>query len=746
MKVIKSVAYARAITDTNGTLRFQQLGDHLHGVSQRAGAFAQALGCADLGSLAGLWHDLGKYAADFQRYLLDANGVEVDQEDAGISDSGKVDHSGAGAAHALTALGVLGEPIAHIIAAHHAGLYDQAALQERLLRIGEKGRLDAALRGRPSAEILRAPTPALPQIPGLKEGEPLAYATWLRMLFSCLVDADVLDSEAFSTPANARQRGAYPTLAALKPRFDAHMAGFKIETPVHQLRAEILADCRQRAAGAPGLYTLTVPTGGGKTLSSMAFALEHALRHGFKRVIYVIPYTSIIEQTADVFRGIFGDAVVEHHSNFERDQETQRARLATENWDAPIIVTTNVQFFESLFAARTSRCRKLHNLLGAVVILDEAQMLPPPFLQPVVDILRLLGRHYPCSIVLCTATQPALTERRSFGEHFRGLPTPTELISDPQDLYRRLKRVEVELPGDFSTPTDWPAMAQRIAAHDCVLVIVNSRADAQDLHALLPAGSLHLSGRMCGAHRSDVIQQIRARLQQKREGVDHDPLRVVSTSLIEAGVDVDFPVVYRAMAGLDSIAQAAGRCNREGRLRDLGRVIVFVPSKPAPPGLQRMGAAAARSVLGSRSATDPLQPTLFTRYFRALYSQCALDRHDIVALLKPRELQLSTAAERFRLIEDDQQAILVPYRSSPDDTRYSEARALLTSLPAKGPALRKLQRFTVTVSLRDFQRLQHGSEVRELFPGVWEIVSPAQYDPVSGLMLKGPDAGALLMV
>lgn len=740
------MAYARAITDASGTLRLQALEDHLQGVSDRAQRFAGAFGAADWGALAGRWHDLGKYAADFQRYLLEANGVEVDQEDAGISDSGKVDHSGAGAAHALATLGLPGEPIAHVIAAHHAGLYDKAELDERLNRIRAKGRLDAALRGRPPAEILQSPMPAMPQIPGFKEREPLAYATWLRFLFSSLVDADVLDSEAFSTPATARQRGAFPTLAELKPRFDAHMAGFRSETPVQQLRAQILTDCRQRAAGAPGLYTLTVPTGGGKTLSSMAFALEHALRHGFQRVIYVIPYTSIIEQTADVFRGIFGDAVIEHHSNFERDHETQRARLATENWDAPIIVTTNVQFFESLFAARTSRCRKLHNLLGSVVILDEAQMLPPPFLQPVVDILRLLGRHYPCSIVLCTATQPALTERRSFGEHFRGLPASTELASDPRDLYQRLKRVEVELPTDFSTVTDWPVLARQIEAHDCVLVIVNSRADAQTLHALLPSGSLHLSGRMCGAHRSDLIQRIRARLQQKREGTDSEPLRVVSTSLIEAGVDVDFPVVYRAMAGLDSIAQAAGRCNREGLLPNAGRVIVFIPPKAAPPGLQRMGAHSCRSVLASHTG-DPLQPALFTRYFQSLYGKSNLDEHEIVKLLKnPRDLQLREAAERFRLIDDDQQPILVPYQSDPEDTRYADARQLLMALPAKGPALRKLQRFTVTVSRRDFQQLQRSSEVREPFPGVWEIVSPAQYDPVSGLLLKGPDAGALLMV
>lgn len=741
------MVYARAIKDAQGALRFQALEDHLQGVASRARGFAAAFGCEAWGELAGRWHDLGKYAADFQRYLLEANGVEVDHEDAGIGDSGRVDHSAAGALHALCQLGPIGALIAHPIAAHHAGLYDASELEARLQRARTAGRLEAAKLGTPPPHVLDSATPERPEVPG-RENEPLAFATWLRLLFSCLVDADVLDSEAFGDPAASRLRSAYPTLAELKPRFDAHMAQFAANSPVKQLRAQILADCRERAACAPGLFSLTVPTGGGKTLSSMAFALEHAQRHGFKRVIYVIPYTSIIEQTADVFRGIFGEAVVEHHSNFEvqneGSRETQRSRLATENWDAPIIVTTNVQFFESLFAARTSRCRKLHNILDSVVILDEAQMLPPPFLLPITQVLRLLSQHYRTSIVLCTATQPALSERRSFGQHFRGLPEPTELVADREALYRQLKRVQVELPEDLSAGTDWPELAQRVSAHDCVLMIVNSRADAQALHALLPTGSLHLSGRMCGAHRSAVIQQIRQRLQARREGRDTAPLRVVSTSLIEAGVDVDFPVVYRALAGLDSIAQAAGRCNREGLLTELGRVIVFVPIKPAPPGLQRMGAQACIGVL-KQAEGDPLQPALFTRYFQSLYSDCELDQHDIVGLLKAQNLQLRTAAERFKLIDDGQQAILVPYQSGADDGRYATARAALMAQQGQGSALRRLQRFTVNVNPRDFERLQHSHEVHELFPGVWELVSPTQYDAVLGLLLDGPDAGALLM-
>lgn len=743
------MALARIVKNPDGNPRSQPLEDHLAGVARRACAFAARMNAAEFGELAGRWHDLGKYASDFQRYLLGANGAEVDQENAGIGDRARVDHSAAGALHAVASLGVIGRLIAHPIAAHHAGLYDDADFDARLDRARTAERLQAAMLGSPPGHILAHEGLAPPRIPGAREGEPLALALWIRLLFSCLVDADVLDSEAFGDPAASRLRGAYPRLAELRPRFDAHMARFSADTPVKRLRATILNDCRMRAACAPGLFSLTVPTGGGKTLSSMAFALEHAERHGFRRVIYVIPYTSIIEQTADVLRGIFGEAVVEHHSNFEvadeSARETQRSRLATENWDAPIIVTTNVQFFESLFAVRTSRCRKLHNILDSVVILDEAQMLPAPFLQPVVDVLRLLSQHYRTSVVLCTATQPALAERHSFGEHFRGLPEPTELVADRDALYRQLKRVEVELPENLNSPVEWTTLAARIAAHEAVLVIVNSRADAQTLHALLPAGSVHLSGRMCGAHRSDAIQTIRERLQARRDGRDNSPLRVVSTSLIEAGVDVDFPVVYRALAGLDAIAQAAGRCNREGLLAEPGRVIVFVPPKPAPPGLQRMGAQACIGVLGQNEG-DPLQPASFTRYFRSLYGNCDLDQHDIVGLLKPRELRLRTAAERFKLIDDGQQAILVPYQRHDDDPRYAEARAALMATQGQGSALRRLQRFTVNVNPRDFSHLQQSREVHELFPGVWELVSPAQYHPLLGLRLEGPDASALLMV
>ncbi|WP_419607186.1 CRISPR-associated helicase Cas3', partial [Thiolapillus sp.] len=383
--------------------------------------------------------------------------------------------------------------------------------------------------------------------------------------------------------------------------------------------ADILRQCRGSAAKDPGFFSLTVPTGGGKTLSGMAFAMDHALIHGKRRIIHVIPYTSIIEQTANIFRKIFDEAVIEHHSSLDPDQETARSRLAVENWDAPVIVTTSVQFFESLFAARTSRCRKLHNLVDSVVVLDEVQLLPPAFLQPILDTLNLLVEHYGVTVVLSTATQPALETRRdSFGRNqLRGLDHVHEIIADPDVLYSALERVRVHLPDDLNAGTDWQTIANEVTGHDSVLVIVNTRRQARELHALLPPGTIHLSALMCGEHRSDVIAGIKQKLN------NGEPMRVVSTQLVEAGVDLDFPVVYRALAGLDSIAQAAGRCNREGRLAS-GEVVVFVPPEPAPPGMMRRAAAKTVSVLAG-NGDDPLARSNFSTFFRLFYDDTDLD-------------------------------------------------------------------------------------------------------------------------
>jgi CRISPR-associated endonuclease/helicase Cas3 len=501
------------------------------------------------------------------------------------------------------------------------------------------------------------------------------------------------------------------------------------------MRAVVLDRCRNAAEQAPGLFSLTVPTGGGKTLASLAFALRHARHHGKRRILYVIPYTSIIEQTADVFRGVFGDdAVLEHHSNLDSEQETPRSRLAGENWDASLIVTTNVQFFESLFAARSSRTRKLHNMLDSVVILDEAQLLPPDFLTPILGVIRELSRHYGVSFVFCTATQPALASRRSFDFPFDGLDDVREIVGDTaavRELHKQLRRVEVALPVDLHAPTSWETLAAELEAHPRALCIVDRRDDARLLHGLLPTGAVHLSGLMCGQHRSNVIEDIKHRLK------DADtPLRVVSTQLVEAGVDVDFPVVYRALAGLDSIAQAAGRCNREGCLPNLGQVVVFVPPTEPPKGHLRQARDAGRQLL-LRRPPDPLAPELFTEYFQSLYwrkGAAGLDRQEITTLLKNNqklEFSFRTAAERFQLIPETQAPVIA---------RYGDSERLLARLARPGDdldrkTLRQLQRYVVNIPRRIHQRLLAEGAIEERRPGVYVQVAPL-YDPVIGLRVE----------
>jgi CRISPR-associated endonuclease/helicase Cas3 len=718
-------------------LRTQALFDHLTAVSALACGFAASFGAADVAALAGRWHDLGKFRPGFQTYIRGQGDENVHLE-THITSSDKT-HSIAGALHAVERFGAAGRSLAYLIAGHHGGLPDwHGGLDARLSKDNPDARreYDEARAGAPPELLSAGAALDLRQVPGGAKG----FALWLRMLFSCLVDADFLDTESFMDGDKAESRAGFASLDELAARLETHLAALQASagnTAVNALRAEVLAQCRARAAEAPGLFSLTVPTGGGKTLSSLAFALEHARRHRKKRIIYAIPYTSIVEQTADVFARVVGaENVVEHHSQADYDEETRdtlRARLACENWDAPLVVTTNVQLFESLFAAKVSRCRKLHNLVDSVIVLDEAQCLPPEFLQPILDVLNLLTQHYGMTVVLCTATQPALASKTYFdaAKNRRGLDAVREIIADPTELYQCLKRVVVELP-DWDERSSWEEIAALLAAEDCVLAIVNTRGDARRLWRLLPAGTLHLSALMCGAHRAKVIEEIRQRLADKRAGRDDRPLRVVSTSLVEAGVDVSFPVVYRAFAGLDSIAQAAGRCNREGE-QERGRVVVFQPPEAPPPGHQRLAADACLDVLRSWPG-DPLALELFERYFDRLYYGIDLDRKGIVRDLTPGpglEVQFRSAANKFRLIDDeDQTTVFVRYAG------YSGIDALLFQLEKEGPErwlMRKLQRCAVTVKRRIAERLAASGDVAEVFPGCFVQRNDLLYDPVLGL-------------
>lgn len=711
-----SIAHVRKTE--KGEWIIHPLDEHLLAVARMAGCFARPFGAEDWAALAGLWHDLGKYRSAFQHYIRSKSGYDPEAHIEG--GTGRVDHSTAGAIHAIEQMGPHGRILAYLIAGHHAGLPDwhtaEAGRTALSMRLKTRQHLSDALLAKPPANILETSRPAAKPPGG-------AIHLWLRMLFSCLVDADRLDTEAFMEPDKGHRRGGHPDLVEMLGSFNAHMAQKTAQaedTPVNRIRAEVLGQCRERAKEAPGLFSLTVPTGGGKTLSSLAFALEHAVAHGKRRVIYAIPYTSIIEQTADIFRGIFGDAVIEHHSNLDPDRETAKSQLASENWNAPLIVTTNVQLFESLFAARTSQCRKLHNLVNSVIVLDEAQLLPPEFLDPILATLRDLSTHYGVSVVLSTATQPAFKSRQGFGWKFDGLDSVREIMADPDVLYRDLKRVKVHLPKDLHAPLDWSTIAERMREHAQVLAIVNRRNDARELAKLLP-GAIHLSADLCGEHRSRLIAEIRTRLQRK------EPVQVVSTQLIEAGVDVDFPVVFRALAGLDSIAQAAGRCNREGKLADgPGQVFIFVPPKPSPPGLLRKGEDAAKELLFD-PPEDLLARELFERYFELYYSRLNnLDKQGILDLLRKDEralqIQFRTAAERFRLIDDQaRQSIIV---------RYGEAQQWLAMLKDQGPErwlMRKLQRYTVNIAKAQFHSCLKAGEVDEIYTGIYAQVVDGVY-------------------
>ena len=545
---------------------WQRLEDHLKNVAEMAKGFASAFGAGEWAFLAGLWHDLGKYQDDFQEKL------GVNNPDASIeSHSSRINHSTSGALLAVKKLKSFGSILTYAITGHHAGLPDW------IHEIGSGGALSTRLRetelldrvkDRIPHGILNRPIPTL-TLPGGKPVSDEHLHLWLRMIFSCLVDADFLDTERAMEPDKAAQRGQSTDLIQLGEAFDRFMLNKQTQAkrgPINLQRQAILAMCRKKASLPPGIFSLTAPTGSGKTLSAMAFALEHACCHDKRRVIATIPYTSIIEQTAAEYKTIFGeDNVLEHHSNLDPDRETVINRLSSENWNMPIVVTTNVQLFESLFASRTSACRKLHNIVNSVIILDEAQMLPPEYLKSILSVLRGLVNHFGVTVVLCTATQPALAG--TIGSppiQFNGLTNVIEILDDPVTMADRFERVEITLPPSKGEKRTWEEIAAELRQYAQVLCIVNSRRDCRELHALMPAGAIHLSALMCAEERSGIIAGIKSRLK------NDEPVRVISTQLVEAGVDIDFPIVYRALAGFDSLAQAAGRCNREGKPNSMG--------------------------------------------------------------------------------------------------------------------------------------------------------------------------------
>ena len=560
------------------------------------------------------------------------------------------------------------------------------------------------------------------------------------MLFSCLVDADFLSTEAFMDQGRASRRSkGLPTIDALETALSRYLSQFgNPTTEVQKQRAGILQACLASAERPAGLFSLTVPTGGGKTLSSLAFALKHARLHSMERIIYVIPFTSIIEQNAKVFREALAelgdDVVLEHHSNLDPDSKhiTQTTRLAAENWDARLIVTTNVQFFESLHAKETSRCRKLHRLARSVIILDEAQTLPISYMQPCLKALEQLSTNYGSSVVLCTATQPAIVKRDDFQI---GLSGPHEIIPDPPKLYAALKRVEVT---NLGTVPD-VALLPLIQQHPQALCIVSTRRHAAELFRALPksADNFHLSALMCPEHRSFVIKLIRRRLRKRQ------PCRVISTQLIEAGVDLDFPVVYRSLAGLDSIAQAAGRCNREGKLAGMGQTFVFKPERAIPAGFLRQSAQVAEQVMPLHE--DALSLAAVEQFFQVHYWQRAseMDAKKIMECWpqqQPRTLdnlllyKFKTCSERFLFIESNYKSVIIPWGKRGEQLREDIEAAF--DPRAQWPLARRAQRFIVSIPEPLFNA-NLGKSITTYHDRFHVLTSSVgvDYDPYLGLQL-----------
>lgn len=685
--------------------------DHSHGVARLAARFAEEFEMGDVGRIIGLLHDRGKEKPEFQKYIRDVSGY-----DASGGAWGDKSHSIIGARlasrHRFDCYHMLSNPIA----GHHRGLYDTFAL-EPLLNGDIPPTIDSSM-----PDIV----PSAPRY-GICQYD---IHHIVRMLFSCLVDADYLDTERFMHPDDFSVRGLASGMPELRSRLEQYLDGFRAcrPTELNRLRTWIQDRCRKASTGAPGFYELTVPTGGGKTIASVVWAVNHAICHDKKRIVIAIPFTSIIVQTAQILRTIFGDEnVVEHHSVMDDDKLSFKNRLACENWDAPVIVTTNVQLFESMFANRPGRCRKLHSLCNSVIILDETQALPLTLLQPVTDAMQSYVRMFGVSFLFCTASQPILDgERKGSGQaRFAGIPTEkiTSVISPEARLHDRLRRVDMRIDPEDTSLED---VAHDLSAHNRVLCIVNTRRIAARLYAMLPEEGVtaHLSRMMCPAHIMAVIASVRRAL-----AVDAGtPVRVVSTQLIEAGVDIDFPVVYRQLAGLDSLLQAAGRCNREGKAVR-GTTRVFSLKGERSVGYVATAADTMKEMISRHSDADWFSPDTISEYFRRLYARITtFDKADIATLAgSPQTIAYEEVAAGFRLIDDD---------GVPLTVNYGDAEELISALRRNGPSaglLKKLGQYSVSVPRRLFDSMIRDGLVEEPWEGFYYVATASQYDSRTGL-------------
>lgn len=703
---------------------------HLRRVAELSRQFGKAIGAEEIASTIGLWHDLGKLAPEFQHYIREvAQGRQAQ----------RAPHSVLGAlfAHAvLTRLNLPWQEIALSIAGHHSGLADRASLEQELLHA-------VAASETTVNEIRRFVNDfgLVPESIERLQAELIADRTahhremLVRMLLSALRDADWLATEEHFSPDTGDARRRWPSLAEVGGRFESarrQMFAQVPDTALNSVRIKVHKACIAASSGPRAIYRLTVPTGGGKTLSSLAFALGHAETHALRRVIVALPYTSIIDQTARVYRDVLGaDAVLEHHSQVEapadedESPEAVRLRLATENWDAPVIVTTTVQLFESLMHRRTSRVRKIHNIAGSVLILDEVQTLPPGLLAPINDVLKTLVDDYGVTLVLSTATQPA----------FEGVPGLRELggieiVPGYREHFEQLRRVEYRrLP----EPVTWEQLAKTVSNEARAMVVLNTRRDAMRLIDAFSDerrnSAFHLSALLCGVHRRKVLDDIKSRLNGSK------PVLLISTQVVEAGVDISFPVVFRAVGPLDRIVQAAGRCNREGELPGLGSVVIFEAAEGGEPrGPYKVGIEKARLLLRENPPESLHDPDFHREYFRRLYADLDLDKHGIQA--SRERLDYPTVAQRFRMIEEDTVPVVVPYEEA------EERLATWREKPSRR-SWQRLQPYIVGVHDRERRRFE-GTLLQQVSEGLYFWTG--KYDDRFGLKEVMRDPSDLVVI
>ena len=703
--------------------KWQPLEEHLNSVMELAAGFAGVFQAKCWAKILGGNHDLGKGTLPWQAYLRKANGI-VDEFTRFYA--GHPTHASVGAQVLYEHSKEAGKLLAYCIAGHHGGLPNWSDSPESSL----ESRLQKKY---PSIQVPYIAPDFPVSCPFAPDSERFGFQLqfFVRMLFSCLVDADYLDTEQSLDEKKARWRSSYPSLKDLLSKFRSNFKTLRDDadvTAVNRLREIVLKDCLNKAKIDAGLFSLTVPTGGGKTLASLAFALDHAEKHGKRRIIYVIPFTSIIEQNAGVFRDMVGeDAVLEHHCNFIPADSDWKTRLASENWDAPIVVTTNVQFFNSFYANKPSKCRKLHNVADSIIIFDEVQAIPVEKLKPCLEVIKELSLNYGVTSVLCTATQPVI----EFSDNFQsGLKDVREIVQDVPALFSALKRTEEVFIGELTAQ----GVASRLLKYEQVLCIVNTRQQALDIFQALPESdsTIHLSALMYPAHRTRQLNKVRKLLE------DTAPCRVVSTQLIEAGVDIDFPCVFRAVSGIDSIAQAAGRCNRNGLSKTPCRVFVYEFPEDLSCSFFRQAAQSAVKLF-DRFSGKLTSPECVREYFADFFwkNEQRMDVDGIVercGFAQSGNIQFRDIAE-FRMIK----SATIPIIVALDDSAVKLVRSLEFAVH-KGGILRKLQQYTVQIYPYQFDEIREWIESPE--PGIRVLHSDKLYSERTGLKCKPPEGNA----